>query len=89
VIILVGNKLDLLDERCVSDSEAQEFAKRYNLEYLETSAKSGDNVTDAFVRLGQEILRQVKKGTVDPPKPPEPVIDDPEDRIPPSSPCGC
>jgi small GTP-binding protein len=66
VIILVGNKLDLVDEQCVSGSEAQEFAKRYNLEYMETSAKNGDNVTEAFVRLGQEILRRAKTETIEP-----------------------
>jgi small GTP-binding protein len=72
-IILVGNKTDLPDDRCVSESEAQETAKRYNLEYLETSAKNGDNVTEAFVRLGQGVLRQVKKGQITPVKPAEPI----------------
>jgi small GTP-binding protein len=61
VILLVGNKSDLVDDRAVSDTEAEEWAKRYNLEYLETSAKTGDHVSDAFVRLGQGILRQHKK----------------------------
>jgi small GTP-binding protein len=60
-ILLVGNKSDLADERTISDTEAEEWAKRYNLDYLETSAKTGDHVTDAFVRLGQSILRQHKQ----------------------------
>jgi small GTP-binding protein len=72
-IILVGNKTDLPDDRTVSQNEASETAKRYNLEYLETSAKNGDNVTEAFVRLGQGILRQVKKGQITPVKPAEPI----------------
>jgi small GTP-binding protein len=75
VILLVGNKTDLVDDRAVSDTEAQEWAKRYNLEYLETSAKTGDNVTDAFVRLGQAILRQHKQGQIDAAKQPESVIE--------------
>ena len=60
-IIMIGNKLDLAEERQIVESEAEEFAKRYNLEYFETSAKNGDNIKDAFIRLGQEILRHAKE----------------------------
>lgn len=63
-IILVGNKKDLEDDRQIAETEAQEFAKRYNLQYLETSAKTGDNVQDTFVRLGQGILRHIKEGDI-------------------------
>eukprot|EP01124_Arcella_intermedia_P035574 TRINITY_DN9100_c0_g1_i1.p1 TRINITY_DN9100_c0_g1~~TRINITY_DN9100_c0_g1_i1.p1 ORF type:complete len:192 (-),score=39.87 TRINITY_DN9100_c0_g1_i1:41-616(-) len=49
--LLVGCKCDLVDERVVSTQEAQEFADELNLEYIETSAKSGSNVEEAFVRL--------------------------------------
>jgi small GTP-binding protein len=62
LIILVGNKTDLTDERTVSETEAQEVARRYNLEYIETSAKNGDNIAETFVRLGVGILTKVKKG---------------------------
>jgi GTPase SAR1 family protein len=60
VILLVGNKNDLADDRALSDTEVQEWAKRYGLEYLETSVKTGNYVTDPFVRLGQGILRKHK-----------------------------
>jgi small GTP-binding protein len=62
LIILVGNKTDLADERTVSETEAQETANRYNLEYIETSAKNGENIAETFVRLGVGILRRVKSG---------------------------
>jgi small GTP-binding protein len=68
VIILVGNKSDLADDRAVTESEVQETTKRYGLDYLETSAKTGDNVAETFARLGQAVLRQVKAGKVAPPK---------------------
>ena len=74
-IILVGNKTDRAEERAVSESEAQETAKRYNLEYLETSAKSGENVQEAFVRLGQGIVRQFKEKKITPPKPVEDTVE--------------
>jgi small GTP-binding protein len=63
-VILVGNKTDLTESREIVASEAQMFAQRHNLVYLETSAKSGDNVADAFVRLGTEILRKVISGQI-------------------------
>jgi small GTP-binding protein len=64
-IIFVGNKVDLVDKRSITDSEATEFASRYNLDYLETSAENGDNVPEAFARLGQGILRSVKSGRLE------------------------
>jgi small GTP-binding protein len=86
VTVLVGNKNDMVDERAVSETEAQEWAKRYGLEYLETSARTGDHITDAFVRLGRGILRQRKQGQIEVPKPPDRPI--PLPRLPPGA-CKC
>jgi small GTP-binding protein len=61
-VVLVGNKLDLMDDRTITETEALEFAHRYNLDYVETSAKTGGNVTEAFVRLSQGILRSRRRG---------------------------
>jgi small GTP-binding protein len=66
VILLIGNKSDLNDARQVTQSQAVTFSERHGLEYLETSAKSGDNVTEAFVRLSQTITDKVKKGEIPP-----------------------
>ena len=45
MIVLVGNKADLEEERMISISEALNFKKEQNMLYfVETSAKSGDNV---------------------------------------------
>jgi small GTP-binding protein len=74
-IILVGNKADLVDDRTVSEGEAQEMGKRYNLEYLETSAKTGEHVPEAFIRLGNGIIRQVKKGQIETSRPTDFVVD--------------
>lgn len=61
VILLVGNKADVAD-RVVTTAEAENFSKRHGLEYLETSAKDGANITDTFVRLARAINEKVKKG---------------------------
>ena len=44
VVILVGNKTDLEEEREVSTKEGEAFAKKHNLLFMETSAKTANNV---------------------------------------------
>ena len=68
-ILLIGNKVDLEDDRVIVESEANSYAERYNLNYMETSAKSGKNIQEAFVRLGTEIVLKVKSGEIVIPKP--------------------
>lgn len=53
-ILIVGNKNDL--ERQVERSEAEDLAKRLNCEYLETSAKTGENVEVAFEKLARALI---------------------------------
>lgn len=49
--LLVGNKSDLEASREVTQEKAEEFCKEYGMELLETSAKSGQNVLQAFEKL--------------------------------------
>jgi GTPase SAR1 family protein len=44
VIMLIGNKCDLESKRQVSKEEGAAFAKEHNLLFLETSAKTAENV---------------------------------------------
>jgi len=53
-MILVGNKIDL--ERKVSNEEGEELATRLKCEYLETSAKTGENVEKAFQFIARRCL---------------------------------
>ena len=53
-MILVGNKIDL--ERKVSREEGEELAGRLKCTYLETSAKTGENVEKAFQFLARKCL---------------------------------
>lgn len=60
-LILIGNKLDLIrkkGDREVSRTEAEKFAKDKNIEYLETSAKTGTHVEEAFYELTRLILQR-------------------------------
>lgn len=56
-MILVGNKNDLINERQVSHEEAIQLAKRFDCAYIETSAKTGLNVTEAFHGLVKMVMR--------------------------------
>jgi small GTP-binding protein len=53
-MIILGNKIDL--ERQVEKEEADDLSKRLNCEYLETSAKTGENVEIAFEKIAKACL---------------------------------
>lgn len=55
-MILVGNKNDLTNERQVSPEEAIHMAKKLNCAYIETSAKTGLHVNDAFHGLVKMVM---------------------------------
>ena len=56
-MIILGNKSDL--KRQVDQAEAEDLAKRLGGEYLETSAKAGDNVELVFKKLAKACLENV------------------------------
>eukprot|EP01094_Clydonella_sp_ATCC50884_P013863 TRINITY_DN2417_c0_g1_i1.p1 TRINITY_DN2417_c0_g1~~TRINITY_DN2417_c0_g1_i1.p1 ORF type:complete len:187 (-),score=47.01 TRINITY_DN2417_c0_g1_i1:379-939(-) len=66
---LVGNKADLADERAVPKDEAEGLAKSWGVEYFETSAKTRQNVEEAFYHVVRMIREMVKE---------EPVVEKPK-----------
>ncbi|XAR62937.1 hypothetical protein NMG60_11022685 [Bertholletia excelsa] len=65
VIMLIGNKADLVDHRAIPTEDAVEFAEDQGLFFFETSALSGDNVDPAFFKLLEEIYGVVSKKALD------------------------
>jgi Ras-related protein Rab-2A len=64
-IAIVGNKVDLIDERVVSKREGEAFAEKMGaLAFFETSAKTSENLDTLFNRFTEEILTIQSKGTI-------------------------
>jgi len=55
VLVLVGNKLDLGQEGCCEAGE--QFAQRYKIPFVPSSAKTGYNVNRVFELVAEIILR--------------------------------
>lgn len=65
IIILVGNKKDLEEQREVTFLEASNFAQENDLIFLETSAKTGENVEESFLKCAKTILAKIETGEID------------------------
>lgn len=65
VIMLVGNKADLVELRAVPTEDALEFAESQGLFFFETSALNGENVESAFFKLLEEMHTVVSKKSLD------------------------
>jgi small GTP-binding protein len=57
--ILVGNKSDLTEEICVSEDEIQQLAEQFGFHYILASAKTGENVNDAFLYIAYKFLESI------------------------------
>jgi len=66
VIVLVGNKTDLQEDREVTFLEASRFAQENDLMFIETSAKTGENVEEVFVKCAKTILNKIESGQIRP-----------------------
>lgn len=55
VMALAGNKSDLASKRKVEPEEAQAYAEENGLFYLETSAKSAQNVNELFYEIARKL----------------------------------
>jgi len=55
-VVLLGNKVDLEQNRQISTHEGNEAAKKIGATFFETSALQDTNITEAFV----EITRQIR-----------------------------
>ena len=59
LLLLIGNKNDLNDRREVQYEEGAEFAKKRNMIFLETSAKTGNNIDKIFEKSVKKIDQNI------------------------------
>lgn len=64
-IMLIGNKSDLEHRRQVTKEEGEQFAKEHGLIFFETSAKTANNVEEAFIKTAQKIYEKIQSGVYD------------------------
>ena len=63
-VILVGNKIDLKEERKISKKNGQDLANSYEISFFETSNKTGENVEEACLALINNISNKLEKGII-------------------------
>lgn len=57
-IVILGNKIDQYRKAEVNYRDLEEFAKKHNIPMFPTSAKSNNNVTKAFQKLSELMLKE-------------------------------
>lgn len=55
VIMLLGNKADVSNERVIRSEDGETLAREYGVPFMETSAKTGMNVELAFLAIAKEL----------------------------------
>lgn len=59
LLVLVGNKNDLENQRVVSKEEGEKLAEEQNMPFYETSAKEDMNIKEVFMKIGCDILSKI------------------------------
>ena len=59
-IIIIGNKIDI-PKRVIDKETALNFAKEQNLDYYETSAKTGEGIDSAIKDLVKKVMVYISK----------------------------
>ena len=57
----MGNKLDLIEQRKVTESQAINFCRENGYKYIEASAKEGTNILKIFEELSFDLAKKYEK----------------------------
>lgn len=53
--VLIGTKCDLVDARKVRRDEVELFSRKHGMQYIETSSKTAERVSEAFMAIAREV----------------------------------
>lgn len=63
--VMVGNKIDLVNERKITLQEAKETARSFNMEYFDASAKKNEGVKEVFETLMTQVWKKKNGGEIE------------------------
>ena len=55
IVYLIGNKIDLIDQRIIDNVQGKKLADEFNMPYFETSARQGKGINEVFQNLVNEV----------------------------------
>lgn len=59
--ILVGNKCDIEERRVISTEQGKELAAQLGMQFMETSAKTAQNVEHLFTSLAAQVKSKIEE----------------------------
>jgi len=65
IFLVLGNKCDLDEERQVSKDVAKQYCEANGFHFLETSAKNGFNVNDAFEYISRRGITMIEQQAIE------------------------
>jgi GTPase SAR1 family protein len=60
-IVFPGNKIDRSNQREIPTYVGEDFARRHDMHFIETSAKEADNVDKLFYEIAKELTKQARE----------------------------
>ena len=64
-LVLVGNKIDLKDQRKISKEDGQNLATQNGMDFYESSALTGENINDIFEGICKYVNQKIDEGKID------------------------
>eukprot|EP01111_Echinosteliopsis_oligospora_P017749 TRINITY_DN780_c0_g1_i1.p1 TRINITY_DN780_c0_g1~~TRINITY_DN780_c0_g1_i1.p1 ORF type:complete len:243 (-),score=38.11 TRINITY_DN780_c0_g1_i1:96-824(-) len=55
-MMIIGNMSDLVEQREVDEENASDYATKYGIPFFETSAATGANVSEAFIKMASDLI---------------------------------
>ena len=62
LLVLIGNKSDLEDQRVITKERGEYLAKENNMMFFETSALNGNGIEDAFKKSIEAVDQKIRSG---------------------------